>query len=164
MQTRDDMFPLRRPALTEHFGVAGFDGMGYRVYLSCFAEWEGRPYVGWTCISYRELEYLINNLIGELRDVMRQVDQYPHASMLMQRESFPPMQPDEPDNHTGLALRFAIFKRDKYRCQICGRSAHDGVTLEVDHRVPRAKGGSDNPANLWTLCFDCNRGKSDSDL
>jgi 5-methylcytosine-specific restriction endonuclease McrA len=36
--------------------------------------------------------------------------------------------------------------------------------LEIDHRIPRAKGGSDDPSNLWTLCFDCNRGKSDSDL
>jgi hypothetical protein len=64
-----------------------------------------------------------------------------------------------------LNLRFAILKRDHYRCQICGRTAQQhGVVLEIDHRIPRAKGGSDNPSNLWTLCFDCNRGKSDSDL
>jgi hypothetical protein len=65
---------------------------------------------------------------------------------------------------TGLALRFYVFKRDNYRCQICGRAATDGITLEIDHKVPRAKGGTDELSNLWTLCFDCNRGKSDSDL
>lgn len=64
----------------------------------------------------------------------------------------------------GLTLRFRIFKRDNYRCQLCGRSAQDGVTLEVDHKVPRAKGGSNDPSNLWTLCFDCNRGKRDTYL
>lgn len=63
-----------------------------------------------------------------------------------------------------LATRFAVLKRDGYRCQMCGRTAQDGVTLEVDHKVPRAKGGSRQRSNLWTLCFDCNRGKRDSDL
>lgn len=58
-----------------------------------------------------------------------------------------------------LAGRFAILKRDGYRCQLCGRTAKDGVKLEVDHKIPRAKGGPDTPENKWTLCFDCNRGK-----
>lgn len=62
------------------------------------------------------------------------------------------------------AVRFAIFKRDGYRCQICGRSAQQGMVLEIDHKLPRAKGGTDDRSNLWTLCFDCNRGKRDSDL
>ena len=57
-------------------------------------------------------------------------------------------------------LRFLVLERDGYRCQICGRTAN-GTTLEVDHKVPVAKGGTDSLKNLWTLCFDCNRGKSD---
>lgn len=65
---------------------------------------------------------------------------------------------------TGLTLRFRVFKRDDYRCQICGRSAADGARLEADHKVPRSKGGHDTLANLWTLCFECNRGKRDSYL
>lgn len=63
-----------------------------------------------------------------------------------------------------LALRFTVFRRDGYACQICGRTAQDGVKLEVDHKQPRAKGGSDDEHNLWTLCFDCNRGKRDRSL
>lgn len=60
-----------------------------------------------------------------------------------------------------LALRFRILKRDNYRCRLCGISARDGeqVRLEVDHITPRSKGGTDDPSNLWTLCFACNRGK-----
>ena len=61
-------------------------------------------------------------------------------------------------------LRFIVLKRDDYRCQICGRDAQDGIKLEVDHKTPVAKGGTDDPLNLWTLCFDCNRGKRDHDL
>lgn len=63
-----------------------------------------------------------------------------------------------------LTIRFLVLKRDHYRCQICGRTAQDGVKLEVDHKIARSKGGSDDLSNLWTLCFDCNRGKRDKSL
>jgi len=38
------------------------------------------------------------------------------------------------------------------------------VTLEVDHVVPRSRGGTDDPENLVTSCQDCNRGKSGAPL
>jgi 5-methylcytosine-specific restriction endonuclease McrA len=34
------------------------------------------------------------------------------------------------------------------------------VVLEVDHVVPRSRGGTDDPDNLITSCQDCNRGKA----
>lgn len=58
------------------------------------------------------------------------------------------------------SLRYDIFKRDNYRCQICGASANDGVKLHVDHIVPVSKGGKTEPSNLQTLCERCNLGKS----
>src|SRR3990167_8915602 len=58
-----------------------------------------------------------------------------------------------------LRKRFLVFKRDRYKCRICHRS---GVPLEVDHVIPREQGGSDRLDNLQTLCFDCNRGKRNS--
>jgi predicted restriction endonuclease len=61
-------------------------------------------------------------------------------------------------------LRFAAFKKDGYRCQICGAGQADGALLEVDHKVPVSKGGSDDISNLWTLCVACKRGKADNDL
>jgi uncharacterized protein YozE (UPF0346 family) len=62
------------------------------------------------------------------------------------------------------AVRFVIFKRDSYRCQLCGATASDGRRLEIDHKVAIANGGSNDAANLWTLCFECNRGKGVHDL
>ena len=56
--------------------------------------------------------------------------------------------------------RFLVLKRDRYTCQYCGRKAPE-VELEVDHRIPVAKGGSNNLSNLVTACRDCNRGKRD---
>lgn len=57
--------------------------------------------------------------------------------------------------------RFRILRRDNFRCQLCGRSNDDGVVLHIDHKMPLAKGGSNGDDNLWTLCSDCNGGKSD---
>jgi hypothetical protein len=60
-----------------------------------------------------------------------------------------------------LALRYKVLCRDRFRCQICGRSpAKDiGVELHVDHIIPWSKGGQNTEENLRALCFDCNLGK-----
>jgi len=54
--------------------------------------------------------------------------------------------------------RFRILLRDDFRCRYCGKEA-PSVALEVDHVVPRSKGGSDDDGNLVAACFECNRGK-----
>lgn len=56
-------------------------------------------------------------------------------------------------------LRYEILKRDGQTCRYCGGKAPD-VILTVDHVVPVALGGSDDPDNLVAACFDCNAGKS----
>jgi hypothetical protein len=56
-------------------------------------------------------------------------------------------------------LRFEVLKRDNYTCRYCGAKAPD-VTLTVDHVIPTALGGSDEPANLVTACKPCNGGKA----
>lgn len=63
-----------------------------------------------------------------------------------------------------LTLRFSVFKRNEYRCQLCGGTAKEGKRLEVDHKVAVANGGTDDVLNLWTLCFECNRGKRTCEL
>lgn len=53
------------------------------------------------------------------------------------------------------AERQAIFKRDGFKCVICG--ATDDLTL--DHVIPRSKGGTSESGNLQTLCRSCNTSK-----
>lgn len=60
----------------------------------------------------------------------------------------------------GVRVRFEVFKRDRFTCGYCGQHPPD-VLLEVDHIIPVAAGGSDEPTNLVTACWDCNRGKAD---
>lgn len=61
------------------------------------------------------------------------------------------------------SLRFDIFRRDKFTCQYCGRRPPD-VVLEVDHIAPVSRGGDDDPSNLITSCYECNRGKGTKTL
>ena len=61
-------------------------------------------------------------------------------------------------------LWWSVLARDNWTCCSCGRSSkEEGITLEVDHIVPRSKGGSDDIDNLQTLCKKCNIGKSNRD-
>jgi hypothetical protein len=55
--------------------------------------------------------------------------------------------------------RFEIFKRDGFQCRYCGNRI-PAVILEVDHVIPVCDGGTDDPVNLVTACWQCNRGKA----
>ena len=59
-------------------------------------------------------------------------------------------------------LREYIKKRDNYTCKNCKVSTMDeaNLLLEVDHIMPVSKGGISIEENLQTLCWKCNRSKS----
>lgn len=57
------------------------------------------------------------------------------------------------------SLRFEVFKRDAFTCGYCGRRSPE-VILHVDHVLPLAEGGRDEPDNLVTSCVECNQGKA----
>ena len=52
-----------------------------------------------------------------------------------------------------------IFQRDKYTCQYCG-VLFDTKKLNLDHVVPRDKGGKSCWDNLVTSCITCNTRKA----
>lgn len=63
-------------------------------------------------------------------------------------------------------LREYIKKRDNFTCCNCGNSTYKepNLLLEIDHIIPVAKGGCTVEDNLQTLCWKCNRAKSDKIL
>lgn len=63
-----------------------------------------------------------------------------------------------------MTLREWILKRDNYTCRQCGNSImiEPNLLLEVDHITPVSKWGPSIPENLQTLCWKCNRTKSNS--
>jgi len=58
--------------------------------------------------------------------------------------------------------RYEVLKRAKYRCELCGISA-ELKALEVDHIIPRNKGGSEDESKLQALYDVCNATKRDLD-
>lgn len=56
-------------------------------------------------------------------------------------------------------LRYEVLRRDNHMCRYCGAAAPE-VKLTVDHVVPQALGGGDEPSNLVTACAACNNGKT----
>ncbi|MCL2029306.1 MAG: HNH endonuclease, partial [Deltaproteobacteria bacterium] len=58
-------------------------------------------------------------------------------------------------------MRWQVMERDDFKCVACGApGGKDGAILEVDHIIPRSKGGKDTMDNYQTLCQRCNIGKS----
>ena len=49
-----------------------------------------------------------------------------------------------------------VYKRDEGKCVYCGSKK----SLEFDHIIPFAKGGSNTTKNIQLLCQKCNRQKS----
>ncbi len=45
-----------------------------------------------------------------------------------------------------------IFKRDNYRCVICGRGPQNGYEIHADHIIPKDLGGKAEISNGQTLC------------
>lgn len=52
--------------------------------------------------------------------------------------------------------RRAVFARDGNRCQYCGRAAEN-----IDHVVPRSRGGAHTWDNVVASCRPCNAAKED---
>ena len=59
-------------------------------------------------------------------------------------------------------VRYEVLKRAKFHCDLCGIAA-DQKALEVDHILPRSKGGDDDLSNFQALCYSCNAMKRDRD-
>ena len=60
------------------------------------------------------------------------------------------------------ATRLAILRAEPL-CRHCERQGRVTLAVEVDHVVPRSKGGQDNIENLCPLCHACHLIKSARD-
>lgn len=56
--------------------------------------------------------------------------------------------------------REAVLRRDQGWCQPCLRRNRLTSASEVDHIVPKAWGGTDDPDNLQSICNPCHKHKT----
>ena len=61
----------------------------------------------------------------------------------------------------GFELRQYVLLKWRHTCAYCGVS---GVPLELDHVVPRSRGGSHRESNQVAACHACNRQKGNRDI
>ncbi|OHA87736.1 MAG: HNH endonuclease [Candidatus Zambryskibacteria bacterium RIFCSPLOWO2_01_FULL_39_39] len=52
--------------------------------------------------------------------------------------------------------REEVFKRDNYKCVICGRGVAEGMDIHADHVKPKDRGGKATVENGQTLCSQHN--------
>lgn len=62
-------------------------------------------------------------------------------------------------------VRYGALIAADGKCQLCGRSKHDGIILNVDHIVSLRTNWKLRAAisNLQVLCHECNHGKGNRD-
>lgn len=62
-------------------------------------------------------------------------------------------------------LIHVLLQQQKNQCFICEKTIDEAIDqIEIDHVIPRAKGGKDDDNNYAATHASCNRNKSDSDL
>lgn len=113
-----------------------------------------RRWGGWRAALAAFINYIEDQDTETLADDQRQLES---------RSAVQCSQPATISRSISLSTRYHVLVRDRFTCQICGRSpaAQAGVVLHVDHIHPWSKGGDNSASNLRVLCFDCNLGKGD---
>lgn len=124
------------PVLSRH-GVVERDGGDYRL-------------VGFGDLSHPEIGTLI-----ELCE--RRLDEYVErrGNQIWQHRS-------RTSGYVSGSLHYEVLKAARGRCELCGVSGEERA-LDVDHIVPRSRGGTDDLSNLQALCYRCNQVKGNRD-
>jgi hypothetical protein len=127
----------------------------YPILEACIAIADGEPH---------QLPERLETLKRWYIEALRRDD----AALEYESDSLVEPDPDLPELNSYAIIRpgiwWAVLARDHWTCYSCGRSTRgDDVLLEVDHIMPRSRGGTDVLDNLQTLCKKCNIGKSNRD-
>ena len=105
--------------------------------------------------SLEQLFELAMDLMIDREDPARRIERRAKGATRMNNSTSSTSQ-----RHVPASLRDDVFQRDEGRCTFVGAEGHrcrSTVTLQVDHRIPVASGGTSIPSNLRLLCAQHNR-------
>ena len=106
-------------------------------------DWLTKEYQERTGGTFRDPDRAIRKLAqaGKLIKIRKGVYKYdPDLITNPELEDFTPAQREQ------------IFKRDNYRCVMCGKGRHDGIEIQADHIQPKDLDGKAIIENGQTLC------------
>ena len=103
-------------------------------------------------------EYMVNRYYAEKIEELSYSRMTADLKMLEARDEIEKIRTIEQGRTYKGRLRQIIMERDEYKCVLCGKSAKDGVTLEVDHIKAWEDGGKTTYDNGRTVCAECNKG------
>jgi 5-methylcytosine-specific restriction endonuclease McrA len=116
-------------------------------------DWVTAEYLKRTGKVFRDPDRGIRKLhqVGYLKKIKKGIYRYdPKNINIRELDDFSP------------ALKEAIFKKDGYKCVLCGRGQKEGFELHVDHIKPKDFGGEATLENGQTLCSQHNFLKKNS--
>jgi len=100
---------------------------------------------------YTKKEFIEGTIKALNRDWIRIINYF------LKKGNLPKKRKSTRKNFHYSSLKWKIFRRDNFTCQICGNQEF----LELDHIIPISKGGKEEENNYQTLCKKCNVSKKD---
>jgi site-specific DNA-methyltransferase (adenine-specific) len=116
-----------------------------------------------TCVAAQQLDrkwigidiekQSVKILIERLSDDAGLFKDFVATDQIPKRSDIKEVQPSEP-------IKQRLYKQQDGKCNACGQD-FELRNLEIDHIIPKAKGGGDYYENYQLLCGSCNRIKGD---
>ena len=119
---------------------------------------------GWLAPSLMSRVYNVLTWVNRLRRLC------PIAAIGMEFARFDPQVMEHPDIEgcqyqqgtlAGYEVREYLLEKWARTCAYCGKR---NIPLQIEHIIPRAKGGTDRVSNLTLACERCNRAKGTQDI
>lgn len=116
-------------------------------------------YVSYNFGSWAEISMFRKEFEADFEDINRDVDwiRTPSLHLIVPRV-VRLLTYDKMPKHDVKLTRKTLYQRDRHVCQYCG-DKFKIEDLNIEHIMPKSRGGQNSWENLVTACIDCNRKK-----
>lgn len=116
-------------------------------------------YVSYDFGSWTEISMFRKEFENDFEELNREVDWIRTPSLhLMVPRVVRLLTYDKLPKHDVKLTRKALYERDRYVCQYCGNKFKSDE-LNIEHILPKSRGGQNTWENLAAACISCNRKK-----